>query len=67
METITVAEIHCFSCGYTPATIVQVGLSPNLPRRLSPARNGPGMRKYPRAAPRCGRCDGPLFVEAMVA
>ncbi len=61
------AELHCYHCGYVAARIEgesddRKAQSIQHPK-ITPSAAGPGVKRYPGRPPRCGRCNGPLFID----
>ncbi|HEX5417363.1 MAG TPA: hypothetical protein VFZ25_16990 [Chloroflexota bacterium] len=55
-------ELHCYHCGYIAASMELPEGPATKNVRIVPATNGPGIRRSPGESPRCGRCNGPLFL-----
>ena len=59
------AELRCYHCGYVAARLEgDSGLPLQQAHLLSPP-NGPGYRHGSGGSLRCGRCDGPLYVDSV--
>jgi hypothetical protein len=60
------AELHCYHCGYVAARVEgkteNVG-HPITDTHLTSPPIGPGFRLRSGRPPRCGRCNGPLFLD----
>jgi hypothetical protein len=58
------ADLRCFHCGYVAARVEGDQGQPLAQMRLFPSRDGLGVR-IGYQGPRCGRCGGPLYQDAL--
>jgi|GEM_PF-5730540 len=59
------ADLRCYHCGYVAAHVEGDRDQPLSQMRLVPSTGGLGVRLRPQEPPRCGRCGGPLYQDAL--
>jgi hypothetical protein len=59
------AELHCYQCGYLAAWVEGESTRPFAESRVISAEIGPGVRQSAGQPPRCGRCNGQLYLDAI--
>ena len=59
------ADLRCYHCGYVAARVEGDRDQPLARMRLVPLTVGPGVRLRYQEPPRCGRCGGPLYQDAL--
>ncbi len=59
------ADLCCYHCGYVAATVEGDRERPLVEARMIASDRGPGVRLRPGQPPRCGRCGGPLYPDAL--